>query len=279
MIDPEISFDEFGNDYFHESIRTSLRDFGGIVIRNAIAPERCAFYRSLITRTHDLLETKCAEEGHPFHEARDEDHKLGGWRSLAYELREGQLPPGIFEQANPGFSIFDLLADLRFGQIMARFFEGGYHISPSAHTRRVSPDSASHSKAWQKPALCHIDAQYHHPQHFSLNFWVPLDDCGIDAPGLQIVRDNVYGTQRFVGYDPVADTFDTEKLEVINERVFDQFDRECLFAPELKVGDVFIIHNWTIHESNCNDRMTNVRQSCELRVNQEGWAFPEKTTA
>lgn len=275
MIDPEISFDEFGNDYFHESIRTSLRDFGGIVIRNAIAPERCKFYRDLISRTHDLLEAKCAAEGYPFQDAKDEDHALGGWRSLAYELREGQLPPGVFEQVNKGFSIFDLVADVRFGQIVSRFYEDDYSISPSAHTRRVSPDTGLHSKAWQKPALCHIDAQYHDPQHFSLNCWVPLDDCGIDAPGLQIVRDNVYDTQRFVGYNPDKNCFDPEKLKIINENVFDHFDADRLFAPALNVGDVFVIHNWTIHQSSIRDGMTKVRQSCELRTIQNGWEFPD----
>lgn len=275
MIDPEINFDEFENDYFHTVLKDSLRDYGGIVIRNAIAPQRCAFYRDLISRTHDVLEAKCTEEGHPPHDASDEDHKLGGWRTLAYELREGQLPPNVFEQVNVGFSIFDLIGNLQFAQVMSRFFDGAYRRSPSAHTRRISPQGDLHSKSWQKPALCHIDAQYHDPQHFSLNFWVPLDDCGVDAPGLQIVRDNVYETQKFVGYDPDAITFDPDRLKLINENVFDHFDETQLFAPELKVGDVFVFHNWTIHQTNCREGMTKPRQSCELRVIQDGWAFPE----
>lgn len=279
MTGQEIDFAEFGNDYFHDTVRQSLREHGGIVLRNAIAPERCAFYRKLITATHEHLERQCAAQGHPVEGVVDDDQHKPGWHRLAYELREGQLPPGVFEQANPGFSIFDLIGDMRFGMIMSRFFEGDYRVSPSAHTRRISPDSACHSKTFQKPALCHIDAQYHNPRHFSLNFWVPLDDCGVDAPGLQIVQDNVFDTQRFVEYDHDAGTFNAGKLEIINERVFDHFDRGRLFAPELRVGDVFIIHNWSIHESSFRNGMSKVRQSCELRVIQDGWAFPEKAAA
>ena len=275
VADLEIAFAEFDNRYAHDLIKTSLRDNGGVVIRSAIAPQRCAFYRDLITKTHKILEDKCAEEGFPVDRDDCAATSGNGWGEVAYHLSIGQLPPGMFENVNTGFSIFDLISSFRFYRVMQNFFDGEFKISPSAHTRRVSPHSVDQGKSWQEPVIWHFDAQYHRPQHFSLNFWVPLDDCGIDAPGLQIIKGDHLKTQRFVQFDPDTGTFDTDRLKSINENVFEYFDRDQLFAPELRVGDIFVIHNWTLHQSLFREGMTKPRQSCELRVMQNDWTFPE----
>lgn len=275
MADPEIAFAELDNCYAHDLIKTSLRDSGGIVIHSAIAPQRCAFYRDLITKTHNILENKCAEEGFPVDRNGCAAPRDNGWGELAYQLSIGQLPPGMFEEVNTGFSIFDLIGSFRFYRVMQNFFDGDFRVSPSAHTRRVSPQTGEQGKSWQEPVIWHFDAQYHSPQHFSLNFWVPLDDCGIEAPGLQIIKGDLLETQRFVQYDPEAKSFNADRLKSINENVFDHFDRNQLFAPELRVGDIFVFHNWTLHQSNFREGMTKSRQSCELRVIQDGWTFPE----
>ncbi|MDD9918809.1 MAG: phytanoyl-CoA dioxygenase family protein, partial [Rhodospirillaceae bacterium] len=192
-----------------------------------------------------------------------------------YNLQNGQLPPGFFEKANLGFSIFDLIGNFRFHRIMSKFFDGDFRSSPSAHVRRISPSSEQQREQWQGPTPWHIDGQYHNPRHFGLNFWVPLNTCGIEAPGLRIIRANVFDMQRYVEYDPVEETFNAGRLKTINETVFDDFEEGQIFAPELKVGDVFLFHNWTIHQTNCQDGMTKPRKSCELRVIQDAWTFPE----
>ena len=275
MSGTDIAFAEIDGPESHAFLKSVLRETGGIVLRNAIAPERCRFYRDLISKTHIYLAEQCAKEGHPVEAATVDDWNDMGWRRLAFELREGQLPPGMFERANPGFSIFDLIGDFQFNRVMTQFFIGEFRKSPSAHTRRVSSNPDLHSKHWQKPTLWHLDAQYHNPRHFGLNFWVPLDACGINAPGLQIIEGNVFDVQRFVEYDPVAETFNAQKLKAINEKTFDHFDTERIYAPELNVGDVFVLHNWTIHQSCSRAGMTGVRQSCELRVIQNAWTFPD----
>ena len=83
--------------------------------------------------------------------------------------------------------MFDPVGDLRFHRLMNHVFKGSYAPSEAAHARRVAPLGAPRDMFHQQPVRFHIDAQYHSPHQFSLNFWVPLNDCGVDSPGLQTV--------------------------------------------------------------------------------------------
>ena len=54
----------------------------------------------------------------------------------------------------------------------------------------------------------------------------------------------------------------------------DYFTIDVRFISEL-LGDIFLFRNWTIHQTNFQDGMTKPRKSCELRVIQYAWIFPE----
>lgn len=275
METPEINFQEVGNSYFLDHFRSCLRGQGGVVLRGAIAPERCAFYKTMITRTHENLERLCVQNGVPLDSVGGpEAMGQGVWQNIAFNLREGQIAHDIFSQINPGFSIFDLIGSLEFAQILSAFFNGPYHRSHCAHTRRISLDESEHSMRWQKPVFFHVDGQYHTPAEFGLNFWTTLDDCGVDAPGLQIVRNPIDETLAFLEFNPATAQCNPDKFKVINEDIFSAFDEAKVFAPEMKVGDVFVIHNWTLHSSSYDPAMTKSRQSCELRINQRECTFP-----
>jgi hypothetical protein len=108
-----------------------------------------------------------------------------------------------------------------------------------------------------------------------VNFWVPFDECGIDAPCLQVVPINYRDTRRYSGFSrkPVFERkddglgnwafFPQEYYEP--EKLQDDFGPDCLFRPVMHPGDVIVASNWLIHGSYQTPAMSRGRSSMELR--------------
>ncbi|HEV2186834.1 MAG TPA: hypothetical protein VGR70_06480 [Stellaceae bacterium] len=150
---------------------------------------------------------------------------------------------------------------------------GGRHrVSRNTSTRRIgnSPDS----KGYQQPLTPHLDAFFHRFE-WTVNFWVPFQDCGRDAPSLAVVRAPVAEAQAFTGYDgrrrrsgPPPQwnfaNFSNASLAVDDlRRAFG----ERVWAPEYAFGDAMMLSNWTLHFTHSLPEMTERRSSVELRFN------------
>jgi hypothetical protein len=83
--------------------------------------------------------------------------------------------------------------------------------------------------------------------------WVPLVDCGKDAPGLSVVLGSdepiVFGTPRH-GWLPY---------------IYWRYGLRSIWRPEMNVGDVLLFTSRTIHGSNVKRGMTRARYSLEFR--------------
>ena len=126
---------------------------------------------------------------------------------------------------------------------------------------------------WQPPLALHVDS-FFHEFWFTVNFWVPFDDCGIEAPGLQLLPINYRDTRRYAGFSrqPVhpfrdgaenSQYFPSEAISI--ERLQRDFGEDCLFRPAMAPGDVIIASNWIIHGSHRTADMTRGRSSIEIR--------------
>jgi hypothetical protein len=272
---PEIDMREFGNVYFHGFVKQSLWEKGCVLLRNAMAPERCVFYRVMLEQAHENLERLVNGKGLRVEESDESYNHKGDDHALTYSLKLGQIPDCVFASENPGFSIFDLIGDIRFGLMLMKFFGKEYFPSPYAHTRRVSPHEQDKSNRFHPGLYVHMDAQFHTPQQFGLNFWTPLVPCGADAPGLQVVMCELPEILDFVRFDRSDGSFSEQQVAKINDDALACFGAERLFVPVMNLGDVLLIHSWTMHGTYISPGMSRPRISCELRVNYDDPCFPE----
>jgi ectoine hydroxylase-related dioxygenase (phytanoyl-CoA dioxygenase family) len=119
--------------------------------------------------------------------------------------------------------------------------------------------------------LLHLDSQIHRFQ-FTVNFWVPFQDCGIDAPSLQVVPLDYIRTRDYSGFTGRR----LRKQESFQYSYFRKgafspsavraaFGKNCFLPATLKAGDLVIASNWLIHGSYRTPAMTKGRTSIELR--------------
>ena len=270
MMAPEMDGADRAADDFIDAVRDRLRDHGCVLLRQALAAERCRDFADMFDRTFAGLAAALDREGVDVAAAEAADARVPGPGNIAWNLKIGQIMPNWFEQASPGVTMFDLLDGSRFPDVLGAIFGTSSRPSPEAHARRVSPRPDQQQQGWQEPIHFHIDAQYHMPQIFGVNVWVPVDACGVDAPGLQIVLDSVQAVIDFVGYDPDEMSFDTLRLEEINNGAFlDRYPADRLYRPEMAAGDVLLMHNWTVHATYCMPAMVKAHRSFELRFHGE----------
>jgi hypothetical protein len=85
-----------------------------------------------------------------------------------------------------------------------------------------------------------------------LTCWIPLNACGVDSPGLELVR----------GRQPKLLHFS----ELDDASVRRSFDAEELWAPELAFGDGLIFLNSVLHRTNTHPEMMRDRLSVEYRI-------------
>jgi hypothetical protein len=90
------------------------------------------------------------------------------------------------------------------------------------------------------------------PMTLLTTFWVPLDPCGVDAPGLEFVRRRLDGLLHF-----------TELNDADLRR---RFAPEEFWAPALDPGDGLVFLNGTLHRTYLPPKMRRPRVSLEYRL-------------
>lgn len=136
----------------------------------------------------------------------------------------------------------------------------GTMLSVSLHARNAMPGISLHT-----------DGLIQGSDRTVLVFWAPLHECGIEAPGLALVRagrDDVLGHLRqhfpdraIPGWHSSTEWNDSPafRLETIRERFGEPS------TPVLQPGDVIAFTNWTIHGSHVTPQMTGKRSAAVIR--------------
>lgn len=111
--------------------------------------------------------------------------------------------------------------------------------------------------------------------HIIINAWIPLDDCGKDAPGLEVYPQKLDTLIRTIKPEKNQKTGIYDYIEIDESNVAQHVDAARLWKPEYKVGDVMLMTNHTLHRTHMADSMTKSRTSVEIRSTST--AFPLKT--
>jgi hypothetical protein len=258
--------------------RRRIHQFGCIVVRDFLPVDRVDSFYELTRRSfaaaRSFLDLLKVDDGEPIENVADP--RL---RDFVSNIRIGQMQPGWFEILNEGRSIYDILKDA--GQPWEALTDllGGTWFPGAGTIRRVSPNAAEQFKSWQRPIGMHCDGPTLSKHTFSINVWVPLVDCGVDAPGLQLVPGPFRPLQEAVRHDPERSYIDAE-LELEQQQFYSSGrDGRPRFIPQMRRGDVLIFHNWIMHASHSTPEMNKPRTSFELRFDAPQRADFEKFAA
>lgn len=120
------------------------------------------------------------------------------------------------------------------------------------YLRRVAPEAVDSYIPFHQDATALAGA--------GLNVWIPLIECGVDAPGLEIMA------RRTGSILPtITSTGDYNQMEIDPALVYASFPEETRFYPTPKVGDAVLFLGSTVHRSHIAAGMTRERSSVELR--------------
>lgn len=271
LLDPELDMAEFGHPNFSRFVNRCLFQSGYVVLRNAIDRNRCAIFRRLLGRTHEQLHATLQAKGIDIDRLQPEDKAKGAWHEIAWDLRHGQVTPAVFSMVNPGLAIDDVVADLRFYQLLQSFFVGSFQQSTGSKAQRIDPALAPPKIRWR------TDAQQYGAKSFGVTVWVPLEDCGSDAPGIQFAPANHRTVQDFLKHDRNrSGSFDPAAVAMIEDgRYIGNIYGGSVAQPELLAGDVAIFTNWTVHATHWTAKMRRPRHSFECRFSAAQFEFPD----
>lgn len=91
------------------------------------------------------------------------------------------------------------------------------------------------------------------------NFWTPLQDCGTDAPGLEVV---IGSGSPILKHSAANDVTVRSDVAGYVER---RYGPQSYWAPELKAGDVLVFTSMMFHRTQFAPQFTKMRYSLELR--------------
>lgn len=127
--------------------------------------------------------------------------------------------------------------------------------------RRQRPLS---SKRASNPVPFHQDGAFMDKSSGVINFWTPLIDCGVKAPGLEVVTCNPGELLDPVKADGGAVGV-YRSIDLSEEYLAERYGRESFWAPELNCGDVLVFTEKTLHRTHITPEMDTLRISAELR--------------
>ncbi len=115
----------------------------------------------------------------------------------------------------------------------------------------------------------HIQAlPFHQDQYILqtplLNVWIPLAECGVHAPGLEVVVTDRRDLLAVAGLPDHA--VPVERARIGERLVLEMFGSSALWRPNLNLGDALVFAGTTIHRSYVTPQMTKPRLSVELRL-------------
>jgi hypothetical protein len=199
----------------------------------------------------------------------------------AYEHVDGYHihPDHLRQLGMPMYS--DILFSERHCDLLRCVFgDRDYDISSETSARRVG--KVRQPPHWLPPLGPHLDA-FVHPPRFTVNYWIPFQECGIDAPGLGVVQAPFAEVLSFAGYgngeklwdDPAPighytyfrpamkalhRNHDADVIAEMHERFSDR-----ILTPAFRPGDAMMMSNWTLHQTHATPAMTKTRENVELR--------------
>jgi phytanoyl-CoA dioxygenase PhyH len=185
------------------------------------------------------------------------------WDQLA---ADGLLPESL---ATPHLRRYIPLADLlldhspvdallhpTFLQLARSYLDKEPELAPNSHVRSILLDRLdTHLPFHQDQTIL---------KRALLNVWIPLDACGVGAPGLELVMES---WRELLSPSPLEQPrFAVDHARLDEASVLDAFAAEAFWRPRFAPGDAMLFSGSTIHRTYVNAAMGADRMSIEIRL-------------
>ncbi len=250
----------------------SLPDFSGVppadVLQTALQQKGCFLLREilplpLLRAAKTELEALYAEADLAWQSGQMPQsayHKLFQYGHLPYEEGLLPLPEHSAEQAN----LYTCLLGIHSLQPFLGHFFGPslFLIEKNSQPRRQHP-------FWPERQIpFHQDAEFLGGRP-ALNFWIPLDPCGRNAPGLELWLMPQNRVWFELNLDPSIPLYQQRDLSVLQA----QASREQFWRPEMEPGDLLVFDAFLFHRTWLTESMFEPRYSLEIRLTHSAYAL------
>ena len=121
-----------------------------------------------------------------------------------------------------------------------------------------------HPRRHNPPVPFHQDASFLGDPGLIINSWIPLNEAGLNAPGIEILlrpETKVHKQAEFKSKPPTT----YEEIDVTRSAFFSETEPDLLWAPVMSPGDVLFFSHLTVHRTYQTDAMKLPRISLEIR--------------
>jgi tetratricopeptide (TPR) repeat protein len=248
---PEISAGALTSD----TLRSAVQHHGSLIVRGLLPPEQVAALTGDIDRALAAYDARLRDE---------HDAALADWyepypydtiSEIAHKRARGSVmtvesPPALFDLVEVFRATgLDRLAREYFGEAPAL-------LARKATLRRVPPGNFG---GW------HQDGAFMGEGIRSINVWIALTDCGVDAPGLEVIGRRVdellpTGNGAFAEWGIKA----TDAVA---------YGGDDIVLPRFAAGDAMLFDHMLVHHTAFSPQMTRDRHAIET------WMFAPSTYA
>jgi hypothetical protein len=238
---PEIKVGELSAS----SIRSGIENHGSLIVREIVTSAQVDMLRNNIDRAmeaHDAVESgSVGPENEGWYEPFDRD-------TISNRVTKRSKGSVLTTDSPP--ALFDLLETFEscgLSPVIREFFgEPPMLLTRKGTLRRMRHDQST--GGW------HQDGGFMGENIRALNIWIALSDCGVDAPGMDIVAKRLPGIVK-TGSDFAA--------WATNPKAAQEVAEGCTVRPVFAAGDAIIFDHLCLHRTAGDPGMTNRRYAIE----------------
>lgn len=242
-----------------DMLTAGLQQYGGLVLREVITPQMASELRDKLDHILDLA---AADKRGETVDATDGG--MAAWRATLVDPATGQPAGPKWRWENSDFpgeapvadsphlavELIEVYRQAGLTQLIEKYLGEPAAVSLQKWTMRRVPPTA-HTSWHQDGNKLGGDAVR------SVNVWIALSDCGVDAPGLDVVPIRLTeivqtGTPgAYFTWDVAPDVVDRVRGE------------RPLVSPHFREGDAFVFDHWLLHRTGIRKGFTKDRYALE----------------
>lgn len=242
-----------------DTLTAGLQQYGGLTLRDVITPQEAAGLRAKLDHILDLAESQKRGES--------VDVTEGGraaWRTTLHDPATGRPAgpkwrwenrdfPGeapIADSPHLALELIEMYRRVGLTQLVERYLGEPGAVSLQKWTMRRVPPTA-YSSWHQDGNKLGGDAVR------SVNVWIALSDCGVDAPGLDVIP------LRLTEIVPTGTPGAYFTWDVAPDVVDQVREGRPVISPHFRVGDAFVFDHWLLHRTGVHENFTKDRYALE----------------
>lgn len=242
-------------------VRAAFLSHGSLIVRGLIDPTRANRLRVDMDRAFDgrdaFLAGTPAKKTTPWFLPFEPESEYAASGAEWNRIQPGSGSVWATDSPRVMFQLLEAFGQVGLPELIAGYLGERPVLSMKKSVlRRVSPTSGA---AW------HQDGAFLGEGLRTLNVWLALNQCGVDAPGLEVVPRRL---SEIVPTGTAGALFDWSVSDVLVDELMDGAPIPC---PVFEPGDAILFDHLCLHRTAANPKMKNLRYATET------WCFAGST--